>query len=623
MRCPGWRPKQELRFLGFSVSRFLWPDCERNSSVLLLILITLASGRSSAQSPVYTDPPDVCITSFASGIYQAEPSVFIDPNQPGHLLVTANTWSSPDYEEVRVCPCVSSDGGASWQCQTATIIPLAYGDPASVITKNGRHYSMFLHNYSGGGGDQGLAVSISGGTPSTWSAAAFPGYAPIGGYLDKGHLWGDNSLPTPQLYAAWTLQYPVEQPQVYFRHAVESPTLYWLPDDGPTPISDVAGRALPSTDIPAHVQSGPSNRVLACWANGPAIYSTNKLGFARSLNNGDTWPLKKYITQVIDGGIPKTLELVSPGRIDGPNTVQTGLWPCMAFHPPTNELLLVWNNKYNPVIHNAGNTDVWLIKSPDFGDTWYGPVRVNQDQSGAQWYPWITVDDLTGAIVVLYYDSRDHVPFAAEVYASISSDDGATWTDVRISDGGPGSPPAPSYTALVSGTGNDYVGVMARNGIAYPVWADDRERTPSQTCPAPLRPQECSSGPAPPLKVYTSAILLGGIDAASIYTIVSQHCADVGDPRVRFEADWSTLIDMNGLDKLTVIPPGQSPLTVSASSTSSTHQLVKYSVPCVTGNWAYVVESSKGLGVSRSDTLYKWVSCMSCPPPCRPPCEFE
>jgi len=228
---------------------------------------------------------------------------------------------------------------------------------------------------------------------------------------------------------------------------------------------------------------------------------------------------------------------------------------------------------------------------------------------------------LTGTIAVLYYDSRDHSPFAAETYVSVSNDGGTTWTDIRMSDGGPGTPPTPSYSAFVynRGQGNDYLGIMARGGLAYPVWTDDRDRT-SETCP-PLPHEGC--GTPLPWKVYTSPLLLGGIDASTIYTIIGQSCAGVGDPRVRFEVDWSTLVSMDGLDKLTVIPPGLSPINISSSSTSSTHQLVSYDLPCVTGNWAYVVESAKGLGISRSDTLYTWISCISCPPACHPPCELE
>ena len=59
-------------------------------------------------------------------------------------------------------------------------------------------------------------------------------------------------------------------------------------------------------------------------------------------------------------------------------------------------------------------TNIYVIRSTNYGDTWETPVKVNQDVSAnpdspnEQWLPWITWGDCTGALAVLFYDTRNH-----------------------------------------------------------------------------------------------------------------------------------------------------------------------------------------------------------------------
>lgn len=74
------------------------------------------------------------------------------------------------------------------------------------------------------------------------------------------------------------------------------------------------------------------------------------------------------------------------------------------------------------------------MKTPDGGASWTR-TRVNQNASGSyEWSPAVNVD-ATGAINVCYYSTRN-VPTndSAQIYLSRSTDGGATFTDVLISD---------------------------------------------------------------------------------------------------------------------------------------------------------------------------------------------
>src|SRR5918992_612314 len=82
------------------------------------------------------------------------------------------------------------------------------------------------------------------------------------------------------------------------------------------------------------------------------------------------------------------------------------------------------------------NTDVFLVSSDDNGQTWNAPVRVNSDTAadnfseGNRWqfHPAVTVDPLTGTVVVMWYDARtDATDGRAAVFLSTSIDGGQTF----------------------------------------------------------------------------------------------------------------------------------------------------------------------------------------------------
>ena len=132
---------------------------------------------------------------------------------------------------------------------------------------------------------------------------------------------------------------------------------------------------------------------------------------------------------------------------------------------------------------SLGDADIWMATSFDGGLTWpVPPVRVNQDPIGIgsdQWSPAISVDNITGTIIITYYDSRRGPTFANETWASVSKDCGVTWTDGLVSDAGP----LPAITTLPLGIfgernlgnyqGSDF---QAMSGFGFS-WNDGRNGT--------------------------------------------------------------------------------------------------------------------------------------------------
>lgn len=83
------------------------------------------------------------------------------------------------------------------------------------------------------------------------------------------------------------------------------------------------------------------------------------------------------------------------------------------------------------------DTDVFLAKSTNGGVTWQSAVRVNQDplrNRKDQWFPHVTVAP-TGRIDIVFFDRRDDFSNRlAHTYFARSSDRGATWSEIQLSD---------------------------------------------------------------------------------------------------------------------------------------------------------------------------------------------
>jgi len=116
------------------------------------------------------------------------------------------------------------------------------------------------------------------------------------------------------------------------------------------------------------------------------------------------------------------------------------------------------------------NTDVILFKSSDGGNTWSGPVRVNQDKGNHdQFQPWIAVTP-KGQLDVMYFDRRNSPEnYLIDTYLSRSNDGGKTFTDTRVSDRmwDPAINPPTSVSGQFIG---DYQGIVADDSVAIPFW---------------------------------------------------------------------------------------------------------------------------------------------------------
>ena len=136
--------------------------------------------------------------------------------------------------------------------------------------------------------------------------------------------------------------------------------------------------------------------------------------------------------------------------------------------------------------NESDDMDIYVRYSDDDGATWSEGVRVNDDNTkNSQFLPKISLDQTTGNIAVVWYDSRndlgtggagdtDGIPNDdAQVWGAFSTNGGTSFTpNIQISAGTSNS--HDSGNAIDYG---DYTGLSFFGGLAHPAWADNSNST--------------------------------------------------------------------------------------------------------------------------------------------------
>jgi hypothetical protein len=416
-----------------------------------------------AFSVLTEDSPDVATTDVNST--QSECSIFVSPENNDLALNSNNSTQNPVGALYGANYLITEDAGLTWGGSVQGAGGGNSGDPTTSISLSGRQYVGYIDNPGG------QSVSWSDNDGVTWHPVVAA--TPNGDLLDKNHMWIDNSPISPyegNVYVAYTDfgagGYPVE--------------ITRSNDEGlsySTPIDISSGINAGSHSQGVNIQTGPNGEVYVIYA----IYDgwptdETAIGFARSTNGGDSYEPETRIINNIRGI-----------RTTGVNKdMRNNSFPSMAVDISNSEfsgnLYVVWANIGVPGINTGDDVDVYIARSEDQGATWSTPVKVNQDASGLgrkHYFPWVTCDPENGILSVVFYDDRNFGGNQCEVFCANSNDGGATWEDFKVSDVAFTPSPIPG---LADGYMGDYLGISARGGKVYPVWADNRTGTVMTYC---------------------------------------------------------------------------------------------------------------------------------------------
>jgi hypothetical protein len=152
-------------------------------------------------------------------------------------------------------------------------------------------------------------------------------------------------------------------------------------------------------------------------------------------------------------------------------------------------LYVTWSDYRN------GGIDVFCAVSTDGGEHWSVPVRVNNDpvHNGAdQFFQWLAVDPVTGAVSVIFYDRRGD-PANRKTFVTLarSTDGGKTFTNYAWS--------VKPFVAT-GGFMGDYSGIASYDNRVYGAWTEEAAAPQPAKPPigAKRRPAK-SGGPQAPL----------------------------------------------------------------------------------------------------------------------------
>jgi hypothetical protein len=149
-------------------------------------------------------------------------------------------------------------------------------------------------------------------------------------------------------------------------------------------------------------------------------------------------------------------------------------------------------------ITSACTTRIWYSRSTNGGANWDAAKMLNnQSAKSDQFHPHLAVDETTGDIAVVYYDTINDVGrHQTDVFLQTSSDDGVNWrppirltsarTDETVAGADNGS------SAFLHDQYGDYIGLSGNAGRFFPSWTDRRSGAHEEIWTIPIVMPKCS-----------------------------------------------------------------------------------------------------------------------------------
>ncbi len=369
---------------------------------------------------------------------QCEPSIAIHPENQ-KILAAGSILNDYYY---------SLDGGKSWESKTLKSKYGVYGDPVLLFDTTGMLHYFHLSNYKKGTWLDRIVCQSVKCVDGEFNKGTHP--QPNGKKVQDKH-WVCINPKTNAIYMTWT-EFDAynsgkieDSSRIVFSKSINQGKTW----SNPVTISSFLGDCLDSDETVegATPAVGPNGEIYVVWSGPKGIV------FQKSLDGGATWMKNEK----------KIMDHIGGWDIDIPGISRSNGMPVLVCDLSGGlnhgTLYVNWVDTKN----GEDNTDVWLMKSKDGGETWSDRIKVNQDTTkNHQFLTWMSIDQSTGSLYFIYYDRRNHNDNHTDVYMSVSNDGGQTFTDYRISE----SPFLP-YKDVFFG---DYLNIASVNGVIRPIY---------------------------------------------------------------------------------------------------------------------------------------------------------
>jgi len=367
-----------------------------------------------------------------------EPTIMMDPKSPNVMIGGSNL---NNYY-------VSTDTGRTWVKEDLLSSFGVWGDPAITVDTAGHFYFFHLSNPPNGNWIDRIVCQKTTDQGQTWSDGTYTG---LNGTHAQDKQWCAIDRTNNNIYLTWT-QFdaygsgePTDSSIILFSKSTDNGETW----SDPLRINKIAGDCIDSDNtvegaVPA---VGPNGEIYVGWA-GPV-----GLVFNRSSDGGTTWLENEIQIDPMPGGWD--YEISGLQRCNGLPITACDL-SNGSYH---GTIYINWSDQRN----GATNTDVFLSKSTDGGNTWSTPVKVNDDESNRQQFlTWMTIDQTTGFLYFVFYDRRNYIDDSTDVFLAVSMDGGNTFINRKISE----SPFVPTSQIFFG----DYNNIVAHQGIIRPIW---------------------------------------------------------------------------------------------------------------------------------------------------------
>jgi hypothetical protein len=402
---------------------------------------------------------------------RSESAIAINFLNPSQIISASNSISASG----RQAEFFSSNGGATWG---QTTLPLTgtdkfHSDPTVDWTSDGTAWSLTI-GIAGNTLRMRAYKSTNGG--ATWTFDnTFSGTQKN---TDKPMLWVDHSATSPfkdNVYAIWHNGTPA-----YVNHRT-GPGGSW---GSPLKVSSTESTG---TAIGGDIKTNSAGDVFAFWPT----TGNARIVVAKSTNGGASFTRTVVANtfDTFDIGIPSMNSRRALIYVSG------GAYKSGA----TNNVYAAWtdqrgvagcNSPANEPGSNVGSTcqtRVWFTRSTDGGTTWSAPVKINDAASPLhdQFNQWLAVDETSGKIGIMYYDTIGNVGrLKTDVWYQSSSDGGVTWSAaLKVTTA------QTDETVAGADLGNQYGDYNGMSGFLtkfFPSWTDRRNNASEEIWSAPI-----------------------------------------------------------------------------------------------------------------------------------------
>lgn len=380
-------------------------------------------------------PENIMITNTSN---PEEPSIHINSTNPALVMAGVNIHYI--Y--------LSTDSGRTWTGTNMTSDYGVWGDPCLLNDTIGNFLFLHLANPPQGNWIDRIVCQKYDLDSNKWTTDSYMG---LNGTKAQDKEWCVVDPKTNILYTTWTefddyaSTNTLDSSRILFSRSFDSGETW----SSPKRINKISGDCIDSdmTVEGAVPAVGPNGEVYVSWA-GPA-----GLMFDKSLDSGNTWiDSDIFISSIPDGW---DYEIDGISRANGlPITLCD-----LSGGPNHGDIYVNWSDQRN----GSHNTDIFMCKSTDGGQSWTSPLRINDDTTQTQqFFTWMTIDQTTGWLYCIFYDRRNYSDTRTDVYMAISKDGGQSFENYLISE----TPFIPNSNIFFG----DYTNISANNGMVRPIW---------------------------------------------------------------------------------------------------------------------------------------------------------